>query len=241
MKPAEGVTQIIQRDVHAELISVLALISCSLDKFALEIRNLQRTEIQEVMEPFRPEEQVGSSAMPAKRNPEKSERVSGLAKLMRSLVIPAYENIPLWHERDLTNSANERFIFPMAFLLLDEMLKKMKSILKGLVVFPENMKRNLELTKGLILSERVALKLVEKGIGRQEAHELVRKCSMKALRENTSFKEALLQTKEISSRLKEHEIDKCLDYGTYIGVTQQIIDNAIKASKSEIQRERNPK
>jgi adenylosuccinate lyase len=234
LKPADMVTQIVQRDVHAELISILALIACSLDKFALEIRNLQRTEIQEVAEPFKIEKQVGSSAMPAKRNPEISERICSLAKLMRSLVIPAYENIPLWHERDLTNSANERFIFPTSFILLDEMLREMKYVLQGLEVFPENMRRNLELTFGLILSERVSVKLVEKGLGRQESHELVRQCAMRAMREKVEFKKALMQVEEISSRLSEAEIDECLDYNTYLGVTQQLIDNAVKLTRQEI-------
>jgi len=227
------VTQIIQRDIHAEVISFLVLVASSLDKFALEIRNLQRTEIQELMEPFRLEKQVGSSAMPAKRNPVVSERISSLAKIMRSMVVPSLENVPMWHERDLTNSANERFIFPMSFIIVDEMLKGMNRVLKGLEVLPENMKRNLELTKGLIMSERVVNKLVEKGLGRQEAHELVRKCSMKALRENTDFRTGLIQDKEIASELSLDEIDELLDYSTYLGVTQQLIDNALKLTRDE--------
>src|SRR6266571_499612 len=144
LKPAGLVTQIVQRDNHAEVISFLALLGSSLDKFATEIRNLQRTEISEVMEPFEREKQVGSSALPSKRNPELSERVSSLAKLTRGLVIPALENVPMWHERDLSNSANERFIFPMSFILTEEMLRLTNRVLKGLEVLPNNMKKKLK-------------------------------------------------------------------------------------------------
>jgi len=236
LKPADMVTQVIQRDIHAELISFLSLVACSLDKIALEVRNLQRTEIMELMEPFEAKKQVGSSAMPAKRNPVKSERICSLAKLMRSLVIPAYENIPLWHERDLTNSANERFLFSSGFIILDEMLKRTKDVLKGLVVNEENMKKNLELTGGLILSERVVNKLVEKGMNRQESHELVRKCSMQALSQNSAFKNALKDNREISSTITDEEIDDCLDYNKYLGVTQELIDNTIGTTEKEIKK-----
>ncbi len=233
LQPADMVTQIIQRDIHAELISFLANVACTLDKFGTEIRNLQRTEIQEVMEPFDAERQVGSSAMPAKRNPVTCERVCSLAKLLRSLTITSYENIPLWHERDLTNSANERFLFSIAFILLDEMLRKMTEVLAGLVVFPRNMKRNLELTGGLILSERVTGKLVEKGMGRQEAHELVRRCSMKTLETGASFKETLTGTDEVAKRLSRNEIEYCLDYSTYLGVAKKLVDTAIEKTEKE--------
>ncbi|MCW4032932.1 MAG: adenylosuccinate lyase [Candidatus Bathyarchaeota archaeon] len=236
LKPADMVTQVIQRDIHAELISFLTLVACSLDKIALEVRNLQRTEIMELMEPFEVKKQVGSSAMPAKRNPVKSERICSLAKLMRSLVIPAYENIPLWHERDLTNSANERFLFSNGFIILDEMLKKTKEVLKGIVVNNENMKKNLKLTGGLILSERVVNKLVEKGMNRQEAHELVRKCSMQALSQNSAFKDALKDNRTVSSIITDEEIDDCLDYTKYLGVTQELIDNTISITEKEIKK-----
>jgi adenylosuccinate lyase len=155
---------------------------------------------------------------------------------MRSLVIPAYENIPLWHERDLTNSANERFLFSSGFIILDEMLKRTKDVLKGLVVNEENMKKNLELTGGLILSERVVNKLVEKGINRQEAHELVRKCSMQALSQNSAFKDALKENSAVSSTITDEEIDDCLDYTKYLGVTQELIDNTIGITEKEIKK-----
>jgi len=238
LKPADMVTQIVQRDVHGELVSLLVLVACSLDKFALEIRNLQRTEIQEVAEPFRFESQVGSTAMPAKRNPIKCERICSLAKLMRGLTVPAYENIALWNERDLTNSANERFIFPMCFILLDEMLKEMKTVLKGIEVYPENIRKNLELTGGLILSERVANRLVDKGMSRQEAHELVRLCSMKAIKEKIEFRKTLLESKEVSSKLGEDEVDECLNPDTYLGVAPKLIDEAVAKTEMETKKRR---
>jgi len=234
LKPADMVTQVIQRDIHAELLSTLNLISSSLEKFALEIRNLQRTEIMEVMEPFKVESQVGSSAMPSKRNPVKSERVCSLAKLMRGLLVPAYENVALWHERDLTNSANERFTFAMTFILLDEMIQDMRNILSGLVVFPENMKKNLAITGGLLVSENIVKTLVERGVGRQEAHEIIRRCSMKAISERRQFSEVLAQEPEVSNLIPAKEISELLDYSRYLGVTQRLIDNALASTRAEL-------
>lgn len=234
LKPADTVTQIIQRDVHAELISTLTLIGCSLEKFALEVRNLQRTEIMEVMEPFRRESQVGSSAMPSKRNPVKSERVCSLARLMRGLLIPAYENVALWHERDLTNSANERFTFAMSFILLDEIITSMKNVLAGLVVFPENMKRNLDITGGLLISENVVKTLVERGLGRQEAHEMVRRCSMKAIDERKPFSQVLAENSLVSGKIAKSEISELLDYSRYLGAAQALIDAALTSTKAEL-------
>jgi len=233
LKPADMVTQVIQRDIHAELLSALNLISCSLEKFALEVRNLQRTEIMEVMEPFKVESQVGSSAMPSKRNPVKSERVCSLAKLMRGLLVPAYENVALWHERDLTNSANERFTFAMAFILLDEMIQDMRSVLSGLAVFSENMKKNLEMTGGLLVSENIVKTLVERGVGRQEAHEIIRRCSMKAISERRPFSEVLAQEQKVSHLIPAKEISELLDYSRYLGVTQRLIDNALYSTRAE--------
>jgi adenylosuccinate lyase len=234
LRPADMVTQVIQRDLHAELISTLTLIGTSLEKFALEIRNLQRTEIMELMEPFKIESQVGSSAMPSKRNPVKSERICSLARLLRGMLIPAYENMALWHERDLTNSANERFIFSMSFILLDEMTYAMKNILAELVVLPENMKRNLAITGGLFISENVVKELVQRGLGRQEAHELVRKCSMKAITEKEAFSEVLAKEPQVSNLIPEKDISALLDYSEYLGVTQELIDNALASTKAEL-------
>lgn len=228
LRPAGLVTQVVQRDLHAEVVSCLALLGSTLDKFATEIRNLQRSEIAEVMEPFEREKQVGSSAVPSKRNPELSERISSLAKLVRGLVVPAMENVALWHERDLSNSANERFIFPMSFILSEEMLRLMNRVLKGLEVFPENMRRNLELSEGLLLAERIVNLLVEAAVPRQEAHERVRKCSMRSLDQHIPFRKVLEEDKFISAKLKPSVIKEALDYSTYLGVTPQLISMALK-------------
>ncbi|RLI37384.1 adenylosuccinate lyase, partial [Candidatus Bathyarchaeota archaeon] len=187
IKAADVSTQIIQRDRHAELICLLAMVASTLDKFATEIRELQRTEIGEVFEPFG-RRQVGSSTMPHKRNPELCERICGLAKIVRSLVIPALENVPTWHERDLTQSSSERFIIPEACILVDYMLHLMKGILEGMEVDEERMLRNLNLTGGLIMSEAVMLALTRKGMNRQEAHELVRRLAIKSRSEKIPFR-----------------------------------------------------
>ncbi len=228
LKPAGLVTQVVQRDIHGEVVCYLALLGSSLDKFATEIRNLQRSEISEVMEPFEKEKQVGSSALPSKRNPELSERVSSLAKLVRGLAIPALENVPLWHERDLSNSANERFIFPMSFILTEEMLRLMNRVLRGLEVLPENMKKNLELSRGLLLAERIVNSLVQAGVPRQEAHDKVRKVSMRAIDKKLPFSKALQEDPFVSKWLKPKDIKAALDYESYLGSTYQLINLALR-------------
>jgi adenylosuccinate lyase len=233
LRGVEVSTQIIQRDRHAELISLIGLIASSLDKFATEVRNLQRTEIQELIEPFRMDKQVGSSTMPAKMNPMKCETVCSLAKLLRSLVIVSLENVPLWHERDLTNSANERFIIPQGCILIDEMLRRMTKILKGLKVIPENMRRNLELGEGLIMSESIMLILAKKQIGRQEAHELVRQIAMDSVRTRIPFRALLIENKTVRSFLKEAEIKDALDPEKYLGKAKEIVDRAVKLTLME--------
>jgi adenylosuccinate lyase len=227
LKPAGLVTQVIQRDIHAEVVSYLALLGSSLDKFATEIRNLQRSEISEALEPFERKKQVGSSALPSKRNPELSEKVSSLAKLLRGLTIPALENVPLWHERDLSNSANERFLFPMAFILTDEMLRVESRVLKGLEVMPQSMERNLELSQGAVLAERVVNKLVEKGVPRQEAHDRVRKVAIKSMDTGVPFSKVLGEDAFVSKRLKPKEMRDALDYSSYLGMTAQLINMAL--------------
>lgn len=229
LKPAGLVTQIVQRDVHAEVVLYLALLGSSLDKFATEIRNLMRNEIVEVMEPFRREHQVGSSALPSKRNPELSERVSSMAKILRGLTVPALENIPLWHERDLSNSANERFIFPISFILTDEMVRLMQHVFQGMEVFPKNMQHNLELSQGALLAERIVNGLVAKGVPRQEAHDRVRKISLRSMDTGIPFGKALSEDKFVSNRLSQSEIRKILDYRTYLGVTDQLIRLALQS------------
>ena len=225
LKSALISNQIIQRDVYAELMSILAIIASTLDKIALEIRNLQRTEILEISEPFG-KKQVGSSTMPHKRNPIRSEKISGLARVIYSNVIPALLNNPLWHERDLTNSSVERVILPETFVLLDEMLKNMKRVLLGLEFFPENIKKNLYLTKNLIMAEPLMLKLTEKGMGRQQAHELVRRLAMKAFEENRDLLEVLSESKEAREYLTDNDLAS-LKPENYIGMAPQIVDNVI--------------
>ena len=233
LKPARISNQIIQRDAYAELMAILALIASTLDKIALEIRNLQRTEILEVSEPFG-KKQVGSSTMPHKRNPIRSEKASGLARVIYSNVIPALLNNPLWHERDLTNSSVERVILPETFVLLDEMLKSIKKVLSGLEFFPENIKRNLYLTKNLIMAEPLMLKLTEKGMGRQEAHELVRKLAMKAFEEGRDLLEVVKES-EAMVYLSEDDLNS-LKPENYIGLAPQIVDSVI-AYIEEVERQ----
>lgn len=217
--------QIIQRDIYAELTMFLALVASTLDKITLEIRNLQRTEILEVSEPFG-KKQVGSSTMPHKRNPIRSEKVSGLARVLYSNVIPALLNNPLWHERDLTNSSVERVILPESFVLIDEMLKNTIKILSGLEFFPENIERNLYLTNNLIMAEPLMLKLAEKGMGRQEAHELVRRLAMEAFREGRDLLEVVKENEEVRKFLSDGDIAS-LKPENYIGLAPQIVDNVI--------------
>jgi len=227
LKPAGLVTQVIQRDIHAEVVAYLALLGSTLDKFATEIRNLQRSEISEALEPFERKKQVGSSALPSKRNPELSERVSSLAKLLRGLSVTALENVPLWHERDLSNSANERFLFPMSFILTDEMLRIETRVLKGLEVMPRNMERNLELSQGALLAERVVNMLVEKGAARQDAHDRVRKIALRSMDSGIPFVKVLGEDAFVAKWLKPKEIKEALDYRSYLGVASQLINTAL--------------
>ncbi|MBC7130115.1 adenylosuccinate lyase, partial [Candidatus Bathyarchaeota archaeon] len=201
IKPADISTQIVQRDRHAELICKLALIAASLENFATEIRELQRPEIGELYEPFEAAKQVGSSTMPHKRNPEKCERICGLARIVRSLVVPAIENVITWHERDLTQSSAERFIIPEAFILVDYMLYLMTNIVAGLQVDEDRMRSNIALTQGRAMSEAVMMALVRKGVSRQEAHELLRRLAIKSAVEKRPFKEVLMEDPIVSQRL----------------------------------------
>ncbi|MCX6821590.1 MAG: adenylosuccinate lyase [Candidatus Aenigmarchaeota archaeon] len=227
LEPVLVSTQVIQRDRYAEVINDMALIASTLEKIAKEIRNLQRTEIAEVFEPFK-EKQVGSSTMPHKRNPHKSERICGLARVVRSNVMPILENIPLEHERDLTDSSVERIIFPETFILVDYMLKEMINILSGLEFNYDNIKKNLNMTNGLIMTENLMLGLVKKGIGRQDAHELLRQASMKVIKENKSLKEVLLKNETIKKKFTGKELDWYLDPKNYIGTAVEQVENVIK-------------
>jgi len=215
LAPAPISSQIIQRDRHAQLLTTLAITASSLEKFATEIRGLQRTEVREVEEPFEAG-QTGSSAMPHKRNPEICERICGLARLIRGYALTSLENIPLWHERDISHSSAERIILPDSCLALDYMLSMFTSIMKGLRVHPENMRRNIELTQGVIFSQRVLLVLIGKGLMREEAYKMVQDNAMKAWEKGTSFPSLLEADRRITSCLSKLELSSLFDYTYYL-------------------------
>lgn len=211
LKPCPVSTQIIQRDRHAHFMVVLGVIASSVEKMATEIRNLQRTDILEVEEPFY-KGQKGSSAMPHKRNPMMSERVAGLARVIRSNAIAAMENVALWHERDLTHSSVERVIIPDSCILLDYILDKFTAVVQGLVVYQDNMQANLEKTLGLVFSQRVMLALVDKGVMREVAYRWVQRNSMQAWADKVPLRELILRDEDIRKWLEETEIDAIFDY-----------------------------
>jgi adenylosuccinate lyase len=215
LKPDPISNQIVQRDRHAFFFATLAVIAGSLEKFAVEIRHLQRTEVLEAEEPFS-KKQMGSSAMPHKRNPILSENVAGLARLIRSYALASLENIALWHERDISHSSVERVIAPDATVLLDFMLHRMIYILKGLCVYPETMKRNLERSGGAIFSERILLKLVEKGLPRDAAYRIVQRQAQKGGRNGGDFKRQLLRDPRIGQYLSPSEIEQIWDLKHYL-------------------------
>ncbi|MBI1885506.1 MAG: adenylosuccinate lyase [Chloroflexi bacterium] len=207
--------QVLARDRHAGFIATLALIAASLEKFATEIRHLQRTEVLEAEEPFE-EGQTGSSAMPHKRNPEKCERICGLARLFRGYTVTALDNVALWHERDISHSSAERVILPDACIALDYMLDLFTMIVRGLQVYPERMRENLELTQGLVFSQRVLLALVEKGLSRQEAYQLVQRNAMVAWRERRPFLDLLCDDTDVMARISRDELAQLFDYNYYL-------------------------
>ncbi len=215
LKPEPAATQVVQRDRHAEFFLTLSIIASSVEKIAVEIRHLQRTEVLEAEEPFTTG-QKGSSAMPHKRNPILTENLTGLSRLVRGYAVSSLENIALWHERDISHSSVERVIAPDATIVVDFMLKRLTGVLKGLVVYPERMKRNLGLLKGLIFSQKVLLKLVEKGITREEAYRLVQRCAMKVWKEEVEFKDVLKKDKEVTELLSPQEIDSCFSLKPYL-------------------------
>jgi len=224
----EAATQVVGRDRHAEFIGILANLAASLEKFCTEVRNLQRTEIGEVAEAFEAKSQVGSSTMAQKENPVASENVCSLARIVRSLVTPALENVPLWHERDLTNSAAERILIPHACVLIDEMMAKTTEIFRTLRVFPDRMKANLEATKGQVMAEAVMMALVAKGLGRQEAHKLVRDAAQNARTRGIHLREALVAEARISKLLSKSEVETAMDPTAYLGQSTAIIDATLK-------------
>lgn len=233
VKQADISTQIVARDRLAEFVCLLSLVASSLDNMAWEIRELQRPEIGELFEAFEVEKQVGSSTMPHKRNPEICERICGLAKVVRGLVIPALENVVTWHERDLTQSSAERFIVPEACILVDYMVYLMINVLRDLLVDKNRMRENLKITKGRIMSESVMTWLVERGMNRQEAHELLRKLTIDSERENRSFKEILSKNSGIQALLTSQDIDNALKPEKYLGTAIAQVELMIKKTKHE--------
>jgi adenylosuccinate lyase len=215
LEPAPVSSQIVQRDRHAELMTTLAIIAASLEKVALEIRALQRTEIGEAEEPFL-EGQKGSSAMPHKRNPVGSENITGLARLLRANAGAALENVALWHERDISHSSVERVILPDSTILLDYMLHRMSGILEGLRVYPERMRENMERSFGLMYSQRVLLRLTESGLPRQRAYEIVQRNAMRAWADRRSFRELLAQDPDVTAHLDAAALAECFDPAWYL-------------------------
>ena len=225
IEPAPVSNQIIQRDRHAQFVTTLALIAASLEKFATEIRGLQRTEIREVEEPFGTG-QTGSSSMPHKRNPELSERVCGLARLVRGHSVTALENVALWGERDISHSSAERVILPDSCLALDYSLNLFARVMRDLVVYPDRMKQNMDATKGLFFSQRVLLALIDKGLGREDAYKIVQRNSSRVLDEGVGFREALEADAEVSERLTPEEIDVLFDHSYYVRYVDDTFERA---------------
>lgn len=221
LRPAPISTQIVQRDHHAEFFTTLAILASSVEKFAVELRHLQRTEVLEAEEYFS-EGQKGSSAMPHKRNPISAENLSGLARLVRSYSLAALENIPLWHERDISHSSVERVIGPDATILVDSMLQRLASIVEQLIVYPERMKANLEKTGGLIFSEAVLLRLTEKGLSREEAYHVVQRNAMRVWEEGKDFKHLLSEDEVIQRLLSPGELDEFFDAKTHLAHVEEI-------------------
>jgi len=210
IKPASISTQIVQRDIHAEFFLTLSIIASTIEKIAVEIRHFQRTEVLELEEPFG-KGQKGSSAMPHKRNPILSENLCGLSRLVRSYAISALENIPLWHERDISHSSVERVIGPDGTILLDFMLSRLEYLLDGLQVYPENLEKNIWITGGLVFSQKVLLKLVDKGFSREDAYAAVQRNAMRTWEEKEDFKELLLKDPEVSGSITPEELEECFD------------------------------
>ncbi|WP_404430571.1 adenylosuccinate lyase [Sutcliffiella horikoshii] len=216
-------TQTLQRDRHAHYLSTLALIATSIEKFAVEVRGLQKSETREVEE-FFAKGQKGSSAMPHKRNPIGSENMTGLARVIRGYMMTAYENVPLWHERDISHSSAERIILPDSTIALNYMLNRFGNIIKNLTVFPENMKRNMDRTLGLIYSQRVLLALIDTGMSREEAYDTVQPKAMEAWEKQVHFRELVEGEEKITSRLSPAQIEDCFDYNYHLQHVDTIFD-----------------
>ncbi|MBU3911291.1 MAG: adenylosuccinate lyase [Candidatus Omnitrophica bacterium] len=224
LKPANISTQILQRDHHADYLSQIALVGATLEKMAVEIRNLQKTELREVEEPFS-KGQKGSSAMPHKRNPVLCERITGLARVLRANAGVAIENVALWHERDISHSSAERIIIPDSTILLDYMLNDMTFIIKNMHVYPDSMRNNLAKTRGLIFSARILVELEKRGEERGKAYDIIQRCAMRVWKEHINFKEALWNDKDFTKVIKPREIEKLFDLGYYVKHVDKIFKN----------------
>ena len=232
LKPAPITNQVLQRDNHVEFIATLANIATTLSKIALEVRNLQRTEIQELGEFFDPEKQVGSSTMPHKMNPITAERICGVARIVKSYVNAAMENNPLWHERDLTNSSCERIMFPESCILTDYILNLTIKLMNNLIFYDENIERNLNFTNGLIMAERLMAELTRAGMGKQTAYGVARKNAIKANKEKLLLADLILEDPDASKFLTKEDVERIMDPHTYIGSAPIIVDEIIESSKS---------
>ena len=231
LKPAPVATQVIQRDRHAAYISTLAIIGTTLDKIAVEIRHLQRTEVREAQEYFS-EKQKGSSAMPHKKNPITSEQISGLARVLRGNAQAAFENVPLWHERDISHSSVERVIFPDSTILVDYLLAKTTDLIDRLLVYPERMKRNLESTGGLIFSGQLLLDLAESGMLREDAYRLVQSHAMRAWKEDLVFRDEVERDPAIASLLSKEKLARTFDYTRQLGNVNAIFKRVLGEQKA---------
>ena len=232
--PTEAATQVIQRERYAEMIFIITLVSSTLDKMAIEIRNLQRTEIDEVQESFK-KGQMGSSAVPVKRNPIKSERISSLARIIRSNLNVSLENIALWHERDLSNSANERFIIPMASILIDDMMGTMVKIISGLKINTDKIQKNIELTNGQIFAEFVLQGLILKGLPRFKAYRSIQSIAFNAAENHKHFYDALISEPEITDNISKEELKVIFNPQTQLSASKNIINNVEnKARKMDV-------
>lgn len=232
LEPVLISNQVVQRDNHAEYIMCLANLASTLDKMALEMRNLQRTEIKELGESFDPEKQVGSSTMPHKMNPITAERICGVSRVVRAYVAPALQNNPLWHERDLTNSSAERIIIPESSILTDYILQLSIKLMENLVFYPENIEANLNLTGGLIMAERFMAELTRRGMGRQTAYGVVRRCALEANQKGISLEAVVLDNEDISAYLSPDEVCQIMDPHTYLGSAVQVVKNVLEDSKN---------
>jgi adenylosuccinate lyase len=228
LQPAPVSSQVIQRDRHAELLSALAITAASLEKFALEIRGLQKTEIGEVEEPFG-KGQKGSSAMPHKRNPIGCEQITGLARLVRANAMAAMENIALWHERDISHSSVERVILPDSFIALDHMLRRFTRIVRGMVVYPERMKENLERSRGVVFSGTILLELARRGVSREQAYEWVQRNAMRSFHEKRDFKTLLLADPDLTAVLSSGEIEKAFELNEQLRNVDAIFDRVFRS------------